>query len=155
LSNNQAQTISDMTERILPRTKTPGAKDLKIDRFIDKMLKDLLSADEQKDFVAGLNAFESACKSDNGKAFVECTPQQQDAFLLKLDKAADTFHPSVWGISLGAPKQIPFFRRVKELTLLGYFTSQDIGEKVLRFDPIPGSYVACMPLSEIGNAWNE
>ena len=54
LSNNQARTISEMTECILPRTKTPGAKDLHIDRFIDKMLKDLLSADEQKDFVLNL-----------------------------------------------------------------------------------------------------
>ncbi len=155
LSNSQAQLLSEMTERILPRTKTPGAKDLNIDRFIDKMLKDLLTSAEQKDFVAGLNAFESACKSANGKSFVECSTEQQNAFLVKMDKEAAKFNPSVWGIDLGKPLEIPFFRRVKELTLLGFYTSQDIGEKVLSFDPIPGAYVACMPLAEIGNAWNE
>jgi Gluconate 2-dehydrogenase subunit 3 len=157
LSNNQAQLITDMTDRILPRTKTPGAKDLGIDRFIDKMLKDLLTKAEQTDFISGLEAFEAACKTANGKTFVACTPQQQDAFLLAMDKEADKFPPSMWGISLaaGPPKPVPFFRRVKELSLRGYFTSQNIGEKVLSFDPMPGAYVACMPLSEIGNAWNE
>jgi hypothetical protein len=155
LSNSQAQLLSEMTERILPRTKTPGAKDLNIDRFIDKMLKDLLSKAEQKDFLAGLDAFESACKSANGKPFVECTTEQQNAFLVKMDKESTKFNPSVWGIDLGAPIQIPFFRRVKELTLLGFYTSQDIGEKVLSFLPIPGEYIGCVPLASIGNAWNE
>lgn len=155
LSNNQARTISEMTECILPRTQTPGAKDLHIDRFIDKMLKDLLSADEQKDFVEGLNAFESACKSQNGASFAESTPQQQTAFLQKMDKEAAKLDPSVWVANVGKAAPTPFYRRVKALTLLGYYTSQDIGEKVLSFDPIPGVFIGCMPLAQVGNAWNE
>lgn len=155
LSKEQARTIGEMTERILPRTKTPGAKDLHIDKFIDKMLKDLLSPEEQQDFVAGLTAFEAMCLKQFGTKFAACTTAQQDELLTQLDKEAVKAPPSVWGIRLGDAAPTPFFRRVKELTLLGYYTSEAIGKNVLNYDPLPGVFVGCMPLAEVGNAWNE
>jgi hypothetical protein len=155
LSNDQAASIAEITETILPKTKTPGAKELGVPQFIDKMLKDLLSAEEQKDFLAGLEKLEADCKKAYGKSFVKCTPQQRQEFLTKLDVEAEKLPPSVWGIRLAPPSPTPFFRRVKELTLLGYFTSQKIGKEVLDFDPMPGGYVACMPLTAGMNAWNE
>lgn len=155
LTPDQAHTIGEITERILPRTKTPGAKDLHIDKFIDTMLKDLLAPDEQKDFVQGLAAFEQACLDQYGKKFVACSTEQQDEFLRKLDREAGKLPPSLWGIRLSAPAPTPFFRRVKDLTLLGYYTSEKIGKNVLNYDPLPGNYISCMPLAQIGNAWNE
>ena len=155
LNPEQADMISEMTERILPRTKTPGAKDLHIDVFIDKMLKDLLTPVEQQDFVGGLDSFESACKGSYGKKFVDCKQEEQEAFLRKMDKESKKLPPSVWGISLAAPSPTPFYRRVKELTLLGYFTSQEIGQKVLSYDPLPGVYIGDYPVAKVGNAWNE
>ncbi len=148
--------ISEMTERILPKTKTPGAKDLHIDKFIDKMLKDLLAPEEQTDFLRGMEAFESACVKQYGKKFVDCTTAQQDELLRKMDKEAAKLPPSVWGIRLAAPAPTPFFRRVKDLTLLGYFTSEQVGMNVLSYDPLPGGYVACLPLVDAGGKiWNE
>ena len=155
LSNSQAASMAEITETILPKTKTPGAKELGVPQFIDKMLKDLLSAEEQKDFLAGLEKLEEDCDKAYGKSFVECTPQQRQEFLTKLDTEAEKLPPSVWGIRLAPPSPTPFFRRVKELTLLGYFTSQKIGKEVLSFDPMPGGYIACMPLAAGMNAWNE
>lgn len=155
LTNNQAASIAEITETILPKTKTPGAKELGVPQFVDKMLQDLLSQEEQKDFVAGLEKLEEECKKTHGKSFVECTPQQREAFLTQLDKEAEALPPSVWGIRLAPPSPTPFFRRLKELTLLGYFTSQKIGKEVLGYDPIPGAYIACMPLAPGMNAWNE
>lgn len=155
LTADQARTIGDMAERILPRTKTPGAKDLHIDKFIDKMLKDLLAPEEQQDFVAGLAAFEASCIQQYGKKFAACSAAQQTDLLLKMDKAAAKLPPSLWGIRLAAASPNDFFRRVKELTLLGYYTSEAIGKNVLSYDPLPGVYVGCMPVSEVGNAWNE
>lgn len=155
LTNNQAASIAEIAETILPKTKTPGAKELGVPQFIDKMLKDLLSEEEQKDFVGGLEKLEENCEKAYGKSFVECTPEQRKEFLTKLDAEAEKLPPSVWGIRLAPPSPTPFFRRVKELTLLGYFTSQKIGKEVLGYDPIPGKYIACMPLTLGMNAWNE
>ncbi len=49
-SLEQIPVISELTEAILPRTKTPGAKDLHTDQFIDQLLKRVLSPDDQKSF---------------------------------------------------------------------------------------------------------
>ena len=48
-------------------------------------------------------------------------------------------------------KEKTFFHQIKELTLLGYFTSEPVGKNVLHYDPIPGRYDGCIPLSEVGN----
>jgi hypothetical protein len=157
LSEKQANTISEITETILPKTQTPGAKEIGVPQFIDKMLKDLLSPEDQKSFLADLEKMDDSCKSTYGKSFVECTPQQREEFLLKLDKEAAKSPPSVWGITLAAPSPTPFYRRLKSLTLFGYFTSQEIGEKHLNFDPVPGPFQGCIPLAQAGNGniWNE
>ena len=59
------------------------------------------------------------------------------------------------GYPAGATVADCFFRRLKELTLLGYYTSQKVGKEILSFDPLPGGFTACMPLAEVGHAWNE
>lgn len=50
-------------------------------------------------------------------------------------------------------KMYKFLLNIRNLSLLGYFTSEKVGREVLNFDPIPGRYEPCVPISEIGNAW--
>ena len=47
----------------------------------------------------------------------------------------------------------PFFATLKELATVGYFTSEPGATKAVRYDPVPGDYRGCVPLSEIGRAW--
>lgn len=156
LSNNQANLIAEITETILPKTETPGAKELGVPQFIDKMLKDMLSEEDQKAFVEDLEKFDKSCEEAYKKPFIECTQTEKEAFLLKADKEAGKLPPSAWGITLVAkPEPISFFRRLKSLTLLGYYTSEKVGKEILSYDPIPGEFIACMPLDKVGNAWNE
>lgn len=156
LTNNQANLIAEIAETILPKTETPGAKELGVPQFIDKMLKEMLSEADQKAFVEDLEKFDETCEEANKKSFIECNQQEREAFLLKADKEAGKLPPSAWGITLVAkPDPVAFFRRVKSLTLLGYYTSEKVGKEILSYDPIPGEFIACMPLSQVGNAWNE
>ena len=155
LTANQANTLAEMTETILPRTATPGAKDIGVPQFIDKVLKKLLSEADQKDFVAGLDKLEETCKSINGKYFDECTKEQREALLLKMDKEAAKFPPNMWGITLvEKPDPITFYRRLKGLTLMAYFTSQKINKETLVYEPVPGKYIGCMPYNG-QNLWSE
>ena len=55
-SPTQAPIMSELAETILPRTKTPGAKDLRIDQFIDRLLKQVFSPQDQQSFLQGLDA---------------------------------------------------------------------------------------------------
>ena len=48
-----------------------------------------------------------------------------------------------------------FYRQFKQLALVGYFTSTEVGEKVLAYDPIPGRFEGCVPLASLGGkAWS-
>ena len=155
LSTNQANTLAEMAETILPRTATPGAKDIGIAPYLDKVLQKLLSEAEQKDFLAGLDVLETTCKSTNGKYFDECTKEQREALLLKMDKEAAKFPPNMWGITLvEKPDPITFYRRLKGLTLMAYFTSEKVNKELLVYDPIPSGYIACMPFNG-QNSWSE
>lgn len=145
LSKAQAQTLSDLTETILPKTATPGAKEIGVPQFIDKVLKDLLSEAEQQDFIKGLESLQDMSKSNYGKYFEECPLSQKEELLLKLDRDAPKFAPSVWGITLvEKPDPVVFFRRVKALTISAYFTSEKIAKETLMYDPIPGHYEGCI-----------
>ncbi|RYC68469.1 gluconate 2-dehydrogenase subunit 3 family protein [Spirosoma sordidisoli] len=156
LTDSQANTITEIAETILPRTGTPGAKDIGVPQFIDKMLNDLLSEDEQARFIDGLNALDEAAEEAYGTSFVEATPAQREALLLRLDHEAAKTPLSLWGITLEDSPPTAFYRQLKGLTLLGYFTSEQVGKKILSYDPLPGNFIACMPLPASGmNAWNE
>jgi hypothetical protein len=41
----------------------------------------------------------------------------------------------------------------KQLIMLGYYASEQIGENVLSYLPVPGKYQACIPAEEVGNVW--
>lgn len=49
---------------------------------------------------------------------------------------------------------LSFLKIMKELTLSGFYTTEEIGKNVLAYDPIPSEHIACMPLND-QNAWNE
>lgn len=155
LSPNQAATIAEITETILPKTKTPGAKELGVPQFIDKMVNDTMDAAGKEAFVKDLEAFDNNCKAKYGKTFVELDPAKREEYLLALDKESPRSGMSLWGINLepDAPKPT-FYKKVKGMTLFGFYTSESIGKNVLVYDPVPGDYIACMPLKE-QNAWNE
>jgi hypothetical protein len=42
---------------------------------------------------------------------------------------------------------------MKELTMLGFFTSEPGATQVLQYEAVPGAYKGCVPLSEVGRTW--
>lgn len=46
-----------------------------------------------------------------------------------------------------------YFRMMKELTLLGYFTSEIGQTQALRYNPVPGKYEGCVPYKKGDRAW--
>jgi len=153
--NNQANLIAEIAETILPKSKTPGAKELGVPQFIDKMLK--LTSDEtgQQDIIKGLEGFEKSCSDKYGKEFAELDAVQRKEFLIEQDKVSPAFPISMWGIMLDPnPKPVTFYRRIKSMVLMGYYSSEKIGEQVLAYAPVPGQYKGCIPYKG-QNTWSE
>ena len=139
LNAKQFATAGAIAERILPRTDTPGALDVGVPAFIDLMLAKFMRAEERTVFAAGLAEVEATSLAAHQKGFVELPAEQQDALLKVFAETSQK-------------KERTFFHQIKELTVLGYFTSETVGKIVLHYDPVPGRFDACIPLAEVGNA---
>jgi hypothetical protein len=46
-----------------------------------------------------------------------------------------------------------FILTMKELTVVGFFTSEPGATQVLQYVAVPGAYKGCLPLSEVGKTW--
>ena len=155
-SPEQALTISELTEVMSPKTETAGAIDAGVPGFIDRMLKEVYSGEEQKHFLEGLKAFEDDSKNEFKKSFSSLDQEQKVALVKKHhDKAiADSQGGAATGWwNAGSGSEKPFILKVKELTVIGFFTSEAGATQVLQYSPVPGPYQGCVPLEKVGKAW--
>lgn len=143
-NEEQAGIISELAETIIPKTDTPGAKDAGVPGFIDKILKECYSKEDQKHFLDGLAAFDKKAKEAYGDSFIYMDKDKQLEFVKAENEEAVKLKDKQ-----GAER--PFLLMAKELTLLGFFTSEPAATQVLQYEAVPGSYKGCIPLSEAGN----
>jgi hypothetical protein len=152
----QARLVEELTEIILPRTDTPGAKDVGVPMFIDKLLKDVYSTDDQERFTRNLTAFDEGARQAYGSSFVNCNEDEKSAYFKKThDEVIQQLSnngPSGWW-NVGGAGEKPFMVEIKELTILGFFTSEAGATQVLQYNQVPGPYKGCVPLQEVGKQW--
>lgn len=146
LTAAQAELVATVAELILPTTDTPGAREAGVDRFVDGMLTTVYSDDERNRFLAGLADLDTRAQQAAGSTFVKSTPEVQISILKELQAEAVRARES------GAPDQ-PFFSMMKELTLVGYYTSEIGATQELRYVHTAGRYDGDVPLEEIGRAY--
>jgi gluconate 2-dehydrogenase gamma chain len=155
-TDDQALTISELSEIILPKTATPGAKDAGVPGFIDSLLKEVYSKDKQTKFLSDLSAFDEEVKKIYGENFGSCKKEDQLAFAKKKhDEAMSSVGTAGvegwWNSREG--KETPFIISIKELTILGFFTSEPGATQVLQYNQVPGPFQGCVPLEKVGKAW--
>jgi hypothetical protein len=154
LSVNQAELISTLVDTLLPRTETPGALDMKVDMFIDVVFAKLFDTTGQNTIMAEINNFDDLSKEKFGSKFTDLNTTDREEYLKQKEAESGKFNGKVWGTAVGDQKPVGFYRTIKSLALWGYFSSEEIGKNVLNYDPIPGEYLGCIPLSDVGNAWS-
>lgn len=149
LFNKETQAfLNEVGDTILPRTQTPGAKDINIANFMAIMVRDCYEADDQKVFRKGLSQLNEACEKKFKLGYMEATPEQRTQLLVELDKEQAAY-------SKTKEKEAPnhYFTMIKQLTLLGYFTSEVGCTKAQRYLPVPGKYVGDYPYKRGDKAW--
>ncbi|MCS7019992.1 MAG: gluconate 2-dehydrogenase subunit 3 family protein [Cytophagales bacterium] len=158
LTAEQMRLVAEVAETIIPRTKTPGAKDAKVPQFISDVVSDCYNADEQKIFTDGLKSIQQNSRKRFGKNFELLSAAQRTEILKGLEaqwhfsrKEIDENNVNLWfDISDMNPR---FWRMIKELTLLGYFTSEPGCTQALRYQHVPGKFEGCIPYKKGDKAW--
>ncbi|MDG1020396.1 MAG: gluconate 2-dehydrogenase subunit 3 family protein [Emcibacteraceae bacterium] len=129
-SDQQLKLVAKMADMIIPDTDTPGAIAAKVHHYIHAIVGDWYYDDERSNFIKGLNAVDSH--------FMTGSAQERHTIMTKMDNEEG---------------EKTFFQEFKELTLVGYFTSQIGAEEELRYEQYPGPYQGCVPFEEVGKTW--
>src|SRR5207302_3628165 len=133
--------LDEVAETILAETKTPGAKAAHVGAFMALMVTDTYEDREQQIFRAGMRKREQA-------AFLAAEAAERLALLERLDREQKAYMD---GKADDAPAH--YFRLMKELTLLGYFTSEIGCTQAQRYRERPGRFDACVPYTPGESAW--
>jgi hypothetical protein len=154
----QRALVRAMAEAIIPRTDTPGALDAGVPAFIEEIVFRWYTAAERRIFVDGLAAAEATSRARFVKPFAELPPEQQELILGELETealvAAVSSAPQL-SLSPSLEEDLaPFFAKLKELVVVGYYTSEVGASVELRHERMPMRYQADIPLAEVGRAWS-
>lgn len=144
--SRQSEIIVAAAERIIPATDTPGATDANVGAFIERILSDWYSSAERDRLVTGLDSLDSRSHAVHGRAFSQCSTQQQDALLLELDDEVTALRDARAMNAPGAGNpDTHWFSMFKYLTVWGYFTSEAAARETLHEFPLPGRFDGCAP----------
>ncbi|TDO26390.1 gluconate 2-dehydrogenase subunit 3 family protein [Sediminibacterium goheungense] len=140
--------LNEVGETILPATSTPGAKEAKVGEFMSVYVADCYEAKDQVIFKEGFKKLDEASKKKHNKTFLESSPEERHALLVDLDKEVKEYQKT-------KKEEDPnhYFRMMKELTLMGFFTSEVGATKALRYVAVPGKYEGCIPYNKGDKAW--
>jgi gluconate 2-dehydrogenase gamma chain len=150
LNAHQNATVCALGERILPRTETPGAVDVRVNEFIDLILSDWCDAAERVRFLQGLADVDSLCREHFAKDFVDLSSAQQSEILTLLgegllrDLQAVSDGPRGYRGAQPGPEN-NFYFTFRQLVLTGYFTSQSGATEQLHYEIIPVRIDLCAP----------
>jgi hypothetical protein len=153
--------LDEIAETILPETSTPGAKAAKTGAFMALMATEAYDAQQQQVFRAGLGQVDDGCRKAHGVPFMQATPAQRLSIVEVLDReqksAMDARTPARTKRAPAAPvapdEPAHYFRMMKELTLLGYFTSEIGYTKAMRYRESPGRFDPCAPQAPGDKIW--
>jgi len=114
-NKQQYATITELASLIIPTDETPGAREAKVNEYIDLIVGES-PFDLQKVFLDGLAWLDKASKDRHKKNFVNLSNAQQVGLLTEISK-----------IKNPAPNeatQAKFFKAIKDMTIDGFYTSK-------------------------------
>ena len=137
VTGNQEKMLESLSETIVPKTTTPGAKELSTHLFILMMVDDCLNKESQQKFMRGLVQFEELSIKKSGTGFLASGPAQKAALLTDIEAKK--------GVSEDVQS---FYGTVKRFTVQGFVSSQYFLTKIQPYEMIPGRYHGCVPVKK-------
>ena len=160
LNEDQQNLIAEISETIIPKTNTPGAKELNLPAFILKMFDDSYNKKDQLAILNGIQDFALSANKKFNKAFADLSQKEKEAFLLGLEAESKAFQEK----NKTQPGKVPaqketeapalytFYWAIKQQTIFAYTTSQYFMTKQIVYELIPGRYNAHFSVKNIKTA---
>ena len=156
LTLEQGVVLTNIVDVILPKTELPSATEMNVPQFIDKYINEVLEDEQQYQVKNGFKTMLSILKQDGIESVEKLTEDNYKSLLDQhmLVKGEIDKERAANPESLELTKS-EFLNSLKGITIMAYVTTEEIGERVLKYDPIPAAYY-CGDLQELtgGKSWS-
>jgi hypothetical protein len=149
---HQDATATAMADLIIPRTDTPGAKDVRVNEFLDHIVANWFSDEDRARFLNGLDDVDTRTQKRFQCNFIDATGAQQGEILRVLGEEMEAAEaiiangPRAERGELRKPTN-NFYFLFRSMTLQGYFTSEAGFTQQLHKEIIPGRFDGCLPIN--------
>ncbi|MFC4636437.1 gluconate 2-dehydrogenase subunit 3 family protein [Dokdonia ponticola] len=164
LSMGQGKALRHMVDLIIPSDEAiPGAVDVGVHQFIDSYWDEVTTLEDQVHIKSGFDALANRLQDATGKTFETAEAADYDVLLSKY-LTASIEQGAIYNKSIGAYYQAykkdktvkpdpdagtySLLGNIRGMTVWGWKSSEEIGENVLAYEPIPGQQIGCLPVSE-------
>ena len=165
LSASHGFALKKILDVLLPKTDTPGASDLNIAQFIDSYMDEVLDIDKRDRFLKSADAFSRAFKNEYDKEqeegnneefeniikkYLKASPAEKEKYARRNTETQDAMQQNPELELDSDAGAYAYLTSVREVAVWAWKNSEEIGENVMWYDPIPGQYIPCGPVDELG-----
>ncbi|TBW28955.1 gluconate 2-dehydrogenase subunit 3 family protein [Gramella sp. KN1008] len=166
LSASHGFALKKIVDIIIPTTETPGAGDLNIAQFIDSYMNEVAGERRREAFLESADAFSSAFKNEYEKAheegndeefesivkkYLKASPAEKEEYVKRNTETQDAQDPQPESEINADAGAYAYLTAVRDMAIWAWKNSEEIGENHLWYDPVPGEYIPCGPVEELGN----
>lgn len=134
--------LRNLVDVILPATDTPAASEAKTHYFIDIVVRDCYTREQQRIFIQGLKSLDKKSQAKFNRPFIDVNAEQQHELLAVVEEQ-----------EIALPLDESFFKMLKDLALTGYFNSEIGTTRAQVYVHVPGRYEGCIPLKPGQKSW--
>lgn len=150
LTSDEKMVVTNLVDIIIPKTtSTPAATEVGVPQFIDNYILEVLKPKDQQITRAAFNKIITLLKPNNESRLSDLTSEQYKTLLddhMFLNNETDPereANPEMLGMTSSE-----FLNQLKWMTINAYKNSEEVGENILAYDPIPTAYY-CGDLQEL------
>jgi hypothetical protein len=134
-SIEQIALLDEIGEIIIPETDTPGAKSINIGQFINKIVTECYTTEQQNIILTGIKTLQSDFEKKYNSTFIKSNKDQRSEYLNLVNNDMKEYKRVKKN-----DEPDHYFLMLKQLTILGYFTSEPGATKALNYVAVPGRY---------------
>lgn len=135
LTETQKANLQSLVDTLLPKTDTLGAVDLNVHVFLDKLIANCYDEAFQHSFIGGLDALDNEARKVSNQSYADLPQLYREEVLVKMDDEK-------------RETEKMFFDNAKELTILGYTSSEYFLTNYTNYNMVPGGYEGCVSIPD-------
>ncbi|MEL7112784.1 MAG: gluconate 2-dehydrogenase subunit 3 family protein [Pseudomonadota bacterium] len=134
--------IAAVSDTLIPTTETAGAAGAGVPETLQALATEWGNDEFRAYWRSGLDQVSAALSSDTGAGFETLSPDERLAVLSAYD--AKVFDGEV---------EDGFYRDFKSTVVTAYYMSEVGAAEELAYEPVPGDWIGCVPLSDYPKTW--